>query len=182
MQTINARLTEANLERDKTAAELAAIESNLEVAAQCHAEAVAAVELGEEADIDATAAELEKARAALVDEINLRQKLRTQAAVADVLGHRASAAHAAYTEAAAELKAAKVEMLRLRTKGALLEADRLVDVLADKSAELVALSGLLNEHGSPWQGGAVFVERAVTPAPEKIFVYHAELAAEMGLA
>jgi len=179
MQAINERLNEAHRARDKTAADLASLESNLEAAAQRHAEAVAVIELDGNADTDATAAELEKARAALAGEADLRQEIRKQSAVVDALHNRYLAAHAAHGRAAADLKAAKVEALRLRAKGAVIEAERMTDALADKGAELMALSGLLNEQGAPWQGGFVYMDRVVSPAADAVAAHRAALMAEL---
>lgn len=182
MQAINERLNEAHRARDKTAADLAALESNLEGAAQRHAEAVAAIELGEEADTDATAAELEKARAALAGEADLRQEIRKQSAIVDALHTRYLSAHAAHGRALNDLKAAKVETLQLRAKEAVLEAERMTDALADKGAELMALSGLLSEQGAPWQGGFVYVDRVVTPPADVVAKHRAAMLAEFNQA
>lgn len=179
MQAINERLNEAHRARDKTTADLAALEANLEAAAQRHAEAVAAIELGGEADTDATAAELEKARASLAGEADLRQEIRKQSAVVDALHTRYLSAHAAHGRAAADLKVAKIETLQLRAKGTVIEAERMTDALADKGAELMALSGLLSEQGAPWQGGFVYMDRVVSPAADAVAAHRAAVLAEL---
>lgn len=179
MLALKERLNEAHRARDKTAADLAALESNLETAAQRHAEAVAAVELGEEADTDATAAELEKARAELAVEADLRQEIRKQSALVDALRTRYLAAHAEHGRAAADLKAAKVEALQLRAKDAVIEAERMTDALADKGAELMALSGLLSEQGAPWQGGFIYMDKVVSPTADAVAAHRAVVLAEL---
>lgn len=154
--------------RDTTAADLAALQSNFEAAAEKHAQAVAAVELGEEADTDATAAELATARTALDREAELAQTLRAQTAVVEALEARYLASHGPLNQAVATVKAAKVELLRLRSKHALRDAERLRDTLAERAAEMVALSGVLSELGSGWPGGSVMIDDIVNPSPNLV--------------
>lgn len=168
MLAINEKLNAATRARDTTAADLAALQSNFETAAEKHAQAVAAVELGEDADTEATAAELAKARAALDGEAELAQTLRAQTAIVEALEARYLASHGPLNQAVATVKAAKVELLRLRAKHALRDAERLRDTLAERAAEMVALSGVLSELGSSWPGGSVVIDDILTPAPNLV--------------
>lgn len=177
MLATNERLNEASRAHGQDVADLAALESSLEAATRRHAEAVA-----DEADTADTAAEIATARAALAGEADLRRKIREQSAVVDVLRTRYLSAHAAHGRAANELKAAKVEDLQLRAKEAVIEAERLTDALADKAAQLMALSGLLGELGASWQGGMVYIDRAVKPPADAVARYRAELLAEINQA
>ena len=174
MLDTNERLNEAHRARDKAVADLSALESNLEAATQRHAEAVV-----DGADTAATAAELDKARAALAGEAALRQEIREKTAVVDALQTRYLAAHAEHGRAAADLKVAKVETLQLKAKEAAIEAERMTGALADKGAELMALSGLLSEQGAPWRGGFVFIDHLVNPPADAVAKHRAELLAEI---
>lgn len=168
MLAINEKLNATARARDIIASDLAALQSNFDAATKKHAQAVAAVELGEDADTEATAAELAKARAALDREAELAQTLRAQTAVVEALEARYLASHGPLNQAVATVKAAKVEFLRLRSKHALRDAERLRDSLAERAAEMVALSGVLSELGSGWPGGSVVIDDIVNPNPNLV--------------
>lgn len=186
MLAVNEKLVEATRARDATAADLAALQSNLEAAAQKHAEAVAAVELGDaDVDTDITAAELAKARAALADEADLLQKLRTQTAIVDALEARYLASHVPLNEAVADMKAARIAVLEARAREAHQAAKDSVVAVTTRMAELLAAARALEANGGRWSLGTfdpVLALSAAQPDAAAVELMAASLARELDAA
>lgn len=148
-----AAIAEASSSRDALAAELAGLDAALEGAEIAHAVAVAAEQLGEQADTKSTAVALEDARRAMTRKTELVHRHRVAAAVVAGLEGRYLEQHRQLEALNEQHRAALVAELERRADEAMEEARDMLDALVGKGAEIEALRGLLAEQGRPWDRG-----------------------------
>lgn len=153
LDAIAKKISEASSRRDSLLAEVQGIDAAIEGAELAHASALAAVELGEADNTEATAEALDAARAALSRKSELIQQRRTADALIEGLTRRYEEAHGRYVALIEQHRAAQIAYVENK---AWLAMDDIRDALAEVAsavAEATAVRRVLESIGGHWNLG-----------------------------
>lgn len=170
LESISCKTHAAERELSALRQELAALESAVSSAESEHASAEAALQLGEQADIETTEAAVHAARKALMTHASdLQHKIRAGELVASKLAERTQMASAAHAAAQAEVKTAIDEFLTQKIKGERERSVALYEAMTDSGETAYALERILVERGAPYQGGwPLKINRMVPPHDQNV--------------
>ncbi|MCU0809941.1 MAG: hypothetical protein MUE59_02685 [Thiobacillaceae bacterium] len=151
---IERKAADAVRERDTLRAELEALDAAVDAAEQEHAEALAAVQLGERENADDTSIRLAVARDAAKARPDLAMRSRVSESVVASLEGRHREAVAKYTTAIESVKAARIKLLEGKAQQAMEAARESVSTVATRMAEVHAVVRALEAAGGHWMGGS----------------------------
>lgn len=159
VSTIQKRLADATPRRDSLLAEVQGIDAAIEGAELAHASALAAVELGEADNTEATADALSHAHASALRKPDLIQQRRTADAVIDGLTSRHAEAHGRYVALIEQHQAAQVAYMEDRAQQTMDEARDALAAVANKVAEAAAVRRVLESIGGRWSLGSIEINQ-----------------------